>query len=169
MGSVVPCRPPSYDLKGLRAVSLKPGVFQGKRTWHGAAESDLWDCRSCLQGENMLFVYSSPTLANIGQSRTNQDPAFFEENWSSLLESLSSDASVPTLQCLSLAQMYCMTKGDYKALLRYRSLGVNISQQLGLHQSQKHSTNVLEVETRKKVFWCIYVLDRYVHTVCPGH
>lgn len=101
-------------------------------------------------------------LANLAQSRTNQDPTFFEENWSSPLESLSSDISVPTLQCLILAQMYCMTKADYRTLLRYRSLGVSVSQQLALHRSQKNSSfNVLMVETRKKVFWSQYVLDRY--------
>lgn len=96
------------------------------------------------------------------QSRTNQDPTFFEENWLSPLELLSTNISVPTLQCLVLAQIYCMTKADYRTLLRYRSLGVSVSQQLGLHRSQKNSTsNVLAVETRKKVFWCQYVLDRY--------
>ncbi|RJE19800.1 transcriptional activator protein acu-15 [Aspergillus sclerotialis] len=100
------------------------------------------------------------------QSRTNQDPTFFEENWSSLLETLSSNISVPTLQCLVLAQMYCMTKADYRSLLRYRSLGVSVCQQLGLHRSQKNaSSNVLVVETRKKVFWCQYVLDRFAAAV----
>lgn len=75
---------------------------------------------------------------------------------------MSVDVSVPTLQCLVLAQMYCMTKADYRGLLRYRSLGISLCQQLGLHQSQKNaSPNVLAVETRKKVFWCQYVLDRY--------
>lgn len=101
-------------------------------------------------------------VANNMQSRTNQDPTYFEENWSSLVESLSSDISVPTLQCLVLAQLYCMTKADHRSLLRYRSLGISVCQQLGLHQSQKSaSSNVLAVETRKKVFWCQYVLDRY--------
>lgn len=59
--------------------------------------------------------------------------------------------------------MYCMTKGDYTGLLRYRGLAVGLCHQLRLHQSQKRfSSNPLVAETRKKVFWCQYVLDRLV-------
>lgn len=101
-------------------------------------------------------------VSNSLQSRTNQDPVFFERNWTSTLESLSTDISVPSLQCFILAQIYCMTKADYTSLLRYRGLAVGICHQLRLHQSQKHIANVLVGETRKKVFWCQYVLDRYV-------
>lgn len=55
-----------------------------------------------------------------------------------------------------------MSKADYKGLLRYRSLGIGLCHQLRLHQSQKNvSVNPLELESRKKVFWCQYVLDRY--------
>lgn len=58
--------------------------------------------------------------------------------------------------------MYCMTKGDYRSLLRYRALGVDICHQLELHQAQENlASNTLEGETRKKVFWCQYALDRY--------
>lgn len=111
----------------------------------------------CQELLNPWLIRSPP------QSRTNQDPAFFEENWVPTLETLSSDVSVPTLQCFVLAQMYCMTRGDYSSLLRYRGLAVSLCQQLRLHQSQKRlSSNALAAETRKKVFWCQYVLDRYV-------
>lgn len=95
------------------------------------------------------------------QTRTNQDPTFFEDNWSPVLESLSGDVSVSTLQCYVLAQMYCMTKGDYTGLLRYRGSAVSLCHQLRLHQSQRRfSANALVAETRKKVFWCQYVVDR---------
>lgn len=104
-------------------------------------------------------------VSNSIQSRTNQDPVFFERNWTSTLESLSTDISVPSLQCFILAQIYCMTKADYTSLLRYRGLAVGICHQLRLHQSQKHISNVLVGETRKKVFWCQYVLDRYVSPI----
>lgn len=100
--------------------------------------------------------------ADLSQSRTQQDPAFFEKNWTATLESLSTNTSVPTLQCFVLSQIYCMTKADYSGLLRYRGLAVSICHQLRLHQSQKHFTNPLIGETRKKVFWCQYVMDRYV-------
>ncbi|KAJ5511779.1 hypothetical protein N7453_003882 [Penicillium expansum] len=94
-------------------------------------------------------------------SRTNQDPTFFEENWSATLDSFSSETSVSSLQCFVLGQIYCMTKGDYRTLLRYRALGVDICHQLGMHENQESSGNPLEDETRKKVFWSQYVLDRF--------
>ncbi|KAJ5728831.1 uncharacterized protein N7483_003339 [Penicillium malachiteum] len=95
-------------------------------------------------------------------SRTNQDPTFFEENWTGALDSFSCETSMRSLQCFVLAQIYCMTKGDYRSLLRYRALAVDVCHQLGLHQTQEsYASNPLEGETRKKVFWCQYVLDRF--------
>jgi hypothetical protein len=95
-------------------------------------------------------------------SRTNQDPTFFEENWTAPLDAFASQTSVASLQCFVLAQVYCMTKADYRSLLRYRALGVDICHQLDLHQNlEDTSSNPLEGETRKKVFWCQYVLDRF--------
>ncbi|THD00470.1 hypothetical protein EYZ11_000034 [Aspergillus tanneri] len=106
------------------------------------------------------LIFGIAALAST--SRTNQDPVFFEDNWSPTLELLSSETSISTLQCFVLAQIYCMTKGDYTSLLRYRSLSVGICQRLRLHQSQKRfSANPLVAETRKKVFWCQYVIDRF--------
>ncbi|KAL4879374.1 fungal-specific transcription factor domain-containing protein [Aspergillus karnatakaensis] len=111
---------------------------------------------------NLIFAVAALSAT----SRTNQDPTLFEENWSPILESLSGDISVPTLQCYVLAQMYGMTKGDYSSVLRYRSLAVSICHQLKLHLSQKRpSSNTLAAETRKKVFWCQYVLDRFCATL----
>ncbi|KAL4958785.1 C6 transcription factor FacB/Cat8 [Aspergillus stella-maris] len=107
---------------------------------------------------NLIFAVAALSAG----SRTNQDPTLFEENWSPILESLSGDISLPTLQCYVLAQMYCLTKGDYSSLLRYRGLAVGLCHQLKLQKSQKHfSSNALQAESRKKVFWCQYVLDRF--------
>lgn len=97
----------------------------------------------------------------LSQTRVSQDPALFEQNWMAKLEALSDDISLPALQCFILAQIYYSLKSDYKSLLRYRSLAVAICLQLGLHQSQKRfSFNLLVNETRKRVFWCQYSLDR---------
>ncbi|KAL6235964.1 hypothetical protein BDW75DRAFT_126286 [Aspergillus navahoensis] len=111
---------------------------------------------------NLIFA-----VAALGAiSRTNQDPTLFEENWSPILESLSADVSIPTLQCYVLAQMYCLTKGDYTSVLRYRGVAVAICHQLKLQKSQKaFSSNPLLAETRKRVFWCQYVLDRLCATL----
>ncbi|KAL3468009.1 acetate regulatory DNA binding protein [Aspergillus heterothallicus] len=107
---------------------------------------------------NLIFAVAALSAT----SRTNQDPSLFEENWSPILESLAGDISIHTLQCYVLAQMYCLTKSDYSSLLRYRGLATGLCHQLRLYQSQKaFSSNPLLAETRKKVFWCQYVLDRF--------
>ncbi|OXV10610.1 hypothetical protein Egran_01628 [Elaphomyces granulatus] len=96
------------------------------------------------------------------KSRTNQDPSVFERCWYPALEALSGDISVMTLQCYVLAQMYSLAKRDYKSLSRYRGLAVCLCHQLGLYQSQSRFTlDTLSSETRKRVFWCQYVLDRF--------
>ncbi|KAI2023607.1 DNA-binding transcription factor cat8 [Ophidiomyces ophidiicola] len=96
------------------------------------------------------------------QARLPQDPVYFERNWTPQLEALVDDISLSTLQCYVLAQIYYSIKSDYKNLLRYRSLAVSICLQLGLHQSQaRFLFNPLVSETRKRVFWCQYSLDRF--------
>lgn len=54
-----------------------------------------------------------------------------------------------------------MTKREHRRLLRYRAIAVDICHQLGLYHNENGAAfNLLEAETRKKVFWCQYVLDR---------
>ncbi|KAJ5091490.1 hypothetical protein NUU61_006360 [Penicillium alfredii] len=116
--------------------------------------------RDSLAMTQLNLVFGIAALSST--SRTNQDPIFFEGNWATTLGSFSAETSVASLQCFVLAQIYCMTKSDYRSLLRYRALAVDICHQLGLHQNQENVTaNPLERETRKKVFWCQYVLDRF--------
>ena len=70
------------------------------------------------------------------------------------------DNDVVTLQCLVLAQIFCLLKADYSRLLKYKGLAIGLSQRLGLHQSQKRfALDALTSETRKKVFWSLYTVD----------
>jgi len=86
-----------------------------------------------------------------------------ESQWRPALEAVISKATLATLQCLVLAQIFCITKGDHSNLLYYNGVAVKLSQRLGLHQSQKRfSLGALTRETRKKVFWSLYTLDWYV-------
>jgi hypothetical protein len=78
-----------------------------------------------------------------------------------MVESLSGETSISSMQCLVLAQMYCLVKGDYQSLSRYRGLAIGMAQVLGLYQSQtRFALDPLATETRKKVFWCQFILDR---------
>jgi hypothetical protein len=70
------------------------------------------------------------------------------------------DNDLVTLQCLVLAQIYSLLKGDYSRVLKYKGLAIGLSQRLGLHQSQKRfALGALTSETRKKVFWSLYTVD----------
>lgn len=70
------------------------------------------------------------------------------------------DNDLVTLQCLVLAQVFCLLKTDYSRLLKYKGLAVGLSQRLGLHQPQKRfALGALTSETRKKVFWTLYTVD----------
>lgn len=67
---------------------------------------------------------------------------------------------ITTLQCLVLAQIFCLLRADYSQLLKYKGLAVGLSQRLGLHQSQKRfALDALTCETRKKTFWSLYTVD----------
>ncbi|KAF9886309.1 hypothetical protein FE257_011568 [Aspergillus nanangensis] len=141
----------------LYPVVHRPTILKAYEQYVSSTDS-LQGNKHNLTQLNLIFGIAA--LAST--SRTNQDPVFFEDNWSPTLESLSGDISISTLQCYVLAQMYCMTKADYTSLLRYRSLAISLCHQMRLHQSQKcRSSNPLVGETRKKVFWCQYVLDRF--------
>ncbi|KAJ6120770.1 hypothetical protein N7523_005050 [Penicillium sp. IBT 18751x] len=141
----------------LYPVVHRPTILKAYEQFLNNTDSLKKDVHAMAQ-LNMIFGIAALS----SNSRTNQDPTFFEENWTVALDSFVSDTTVASLQCFVLAQIYCMTKADYRSLLRYRALGVDICHQLGLHQNQEDtSLNPLEGETRKKVFWCQYVLDRF--------
>jgi hypothetical protein len=96
------------------------------------------------------------------QSRTKQGTTTYEPQWRKALQSISSTASVTTLQCHVLAQLYYLLRADYPYLVRHRAVGVSICHQLGLHQNQTSpAMTALDSETRKKAFWSQYVLDKY--------
>ncbi|KAL8769636.1 MAG: hypothetical protein Q9209_004433 [Squamulea sp. 1 TL-2023] len=87
-------------------------------------------------------------------------PESFERQWRDALETVLSESTLATLQCLVLAQLYCIGKADYTKLLQYKGMAVNLSHRLGLHQSQERFLlDALACETRKKVFWTLYTLD----------
>ncbi|KAH0611070.1 uncharacterized protein H6S33_011497 [Morchella sextelata] len=73
--------------------------------------------------------------------------------WQQALDAILLDSTTETLQCLVLAQLYCISKGDYARLLQYKSLAVGIVLRLGLNQSQKKfSLGALGGEMRKRMF-----------------
>ena len=105
----------------------------------------------------------SRSRAKTHSSQSNKDLLpYFESQWQGALCAVIGENKLCTLQCLILAQLYCMAKGDYNKLLYYTGVAVNMCLRLGLHQSQKRfSLGALTRETRKKVFWTLYALDAF--------
>jgi len=84
----------------------------------------------------------------------------FEVQWQRAVESFMMHNDVVTLQCLVLAQIFCLLKADYSRLLVYKGLAIGLAQHLGLYQSQRRFTlGALTSETRKKIFWSLYTVD----------
>ncbi|RGP59378.1 transcriptional activator acu-15 [Fusarium longipes] len=83
-----------------------------------------------------------------------------EQQWQAALDAILMENTMNTLQCLTLALLYCTMRADYKRLQHYKAIAISLSHRLGLHQSQKRfSFGALTTETRKKVFWTLYTLD----------
>ncbi|KAK6602621.1 transcriptional activator protein acu-15 [Botrytis cinerea] len=83
-----------------------------------------------------------------------------ESQWRTALNNVLMENNISTLQCLILALIYCIQKGDYNSLQHYKGIAVGLSHRLGLHQSQKRfSFDLLAAETRKRVFWTLYTVD----------
>lgn len=88
--------------------------------------------------------------------------AICEQQWRKALDAVLMENTMNTLQCLTLALLYCTMRSDYKRLQHYKGIAIGLSHRLGLHQSQKRfSFGALTIETRKKVFWTLYTLDWY--------
>ncbi len=126
-------------------------------------ESGNW--QSNKQALAQLFlIFEIAALSNITASKKNTPS--YEGQWRKALYSTSSNACIATLQCHVLAQICYLLRSDSTHLLRHRGIAVTMCHELGLHQGHKyHSLSPLEAETRKKVFWCQYVLDKYVAIV----
>lgn len=123
--------------------------------------SDSDALQSNKQAITQLFLVFS-IAATSSTSRTKQDALPLQRQWQKNLSIVSSEISVSTLQSLVLAQIYFLIKADYANLARYKGVATGLCHQLGLHQSQrKYAHGALTRETRKRVFWCQYVLDRF--------
>ena len=94
-------------------------------------------------------------------TRSSDDLDSFETQWKVALDGILKENSMATLQALTLAQIFCVLQGDLSRLLTYKGLSTTLSARLGLHQSQKRfPLGTLTCETRKKVFWTLYTVDR---------
>lgn len=121
------------------------------------ADSDQITDKAELAQLNLVFGIAELSRG----TRISDELESFELQWKAALDAILKDNSMSTLQALILAQIYCVLQGDLTRLLTYKGLSTTLSARLGLHQSQKRFTlGTLTCETRKKVFWTLYTVDR---------
>ena len=125
------------------------------------ADPDAGQWHSNKQAIAQLFlIFDIAALSSSPQTKQTTMP--YEAQWRKALQSISSTASLGTLQCHVLAQLYYLLKADYPNLNRHRAMAIAMCHQLGLHQGHKYrGLPVLDSESRKKVFWSQYVLDKF--------
>ncbi|KAL8737405.1 MAG: hypothetical protein Q9181_001712 [Wetmoreana brouardii] len=99
-------------------------------------------------------------IAALSAESNKQIAESFERQWRDAIQVVLSESTLATLQCIVLAQIYCIAKADYSRLLHYKGMAISLSHRLGLHQSQERlSLGALTGEMRKKLFWTLYSLD----------
>ena len=145
-------------------ISTAPSKILSK---HSLAQLYLIFAIAARNSEVVLFTHFSTVqyfrseLTGF-QMHNKTEVESFDIHWQWCIDAILLDSSLETVQCLVLAQLYCFVSSDYERLAQYKSLCVGIVLRLGLHRAQKDFTNnALLAELDKRVFWCVYCLDRY--------
>ena len=82
------------------------------------------------------------------------------------IRQLPSEPSLEGLKAMILIQLYALAEEEYDILWTCKSLAVGWGYQLGLHRkSRETNLNSVVVEMRRRVFWCLYVLDVFSSAV----
>ncbi|KAF7556217.1 hypothetical protein G7046_g6368 [Stylonectria norvegica] len=132
-----------------------------KPTFLRVYEEFIADPEKVKSNHKIAQLYLVFNIAGLSQDAPDlAQLAACEQTWRKALDAVLMENTMNTLQCLTLALLYCTKRADYKRLQHYKGIAVGLSHRLGLHQSQKRfSFGALTIETRKKVFWTLYTLD----------
>ena len=88
----------------------------------------------------------------------------FNDAINSTLLVLTEESSILSLQALLSVQLFLITMHRYNAASRLEGLAIRIAFQLGLHKcpTRMESIPAKECELRKRLFWSIFCIDRYI-------
>jgi hypothetical protein len=77
---------------------------------------------------------------------------------------LTEESSILSLQALVAVQLFLITMHRYNAASRLAGLAARMAFQLGLHRCPRRTASApaMEAELRKRLFWSIYCIDRYI-------
>ena len=143
----------------LMPVVHRPTFLRVYEQYLANPESGNWQNNKQAYAQ-LFLIFEIAALSHI--SAQKKSTPSYETQWRKALYSTSSNASLPTLQCHILAQICYMLRADHTHLARHRGIAITMCHELGLHQGHKyHSLAPLDAESRKKVFWCQYTLDKY--------
>lgn len=154
---------PALDLffqewQPLLPVLHRPSFLRVYEDYIADPEAGQW--HSNKEAVAQLFLIFE--ISALSSARVKETTTPYEAHWRKALQSTSSTASLATIQCHVLAQLYYLLKADYAQLTQHRAIAVALCHQMRLHQGHQYRTlDVLESETRKKIFWSQYVLDKF--------
>ncbi|PSN70342.1 hypothetical protein BS50DRAFT_632242 [Corynespora cassiicola Philippines] len=88
----------------------------------------------------------------------------FNDALNSVQRVLTEESSIISLQAVVSVQLFLISMLRYNAASRLEGLAVRIAFQLGLHRCPTKMTgiSVKEMELRKRLFWSIFCIDRYI-------
>lgn len=82
---------------------------------------------------------------------------------SASIDEIAAKGDIKSLQTLVLFALYNQLTGDCLAMTRINGLIVNLAQSLGIHRhARRFKMKPGEIELRKRLWWYIYIFDRYV-------
>ena len=142
----------------LLPIFHRPTFLRFYEQYLTSPELSHWDTKRQAYAQ-LHLIFDVAGLSTMSQTKSST--FCWEKQWRKALHGISSTACVASIQCHVLAQLYYLLKADYSHLERHRALAVSMCHQLGLHQEYKYQTlSPIEAETRRRVFWCQYTLDR---------
>lgn len=84
---------------------------------------------------------------------------------SGYINDVATTADIKSLQALILFAFHSQLSGDCLSMTRINGIIVNLAQSLGLHRhARRFKMKPGEIELRKRLWWFVYVFDRYVTT-----
>ena len=81
-----------------------------------------------------------------------------------LIDKVVNQGNLRSLQALSLFALFSQLSGHCLTLTYLNGIMVRLAQSLGLHRhARRFKMGVGEIELRKRLWWSVYVLDRYAY------
>ncbi|RMD44595.1 hypothetical protein DV735_g494, partial [Chaetothyriales sp. CBS 134920] len=126
----------------LLPILHRPSFLRVYEQYLTTPDASKWQNKDAIA--QLFLIFEISALSACHEQKTNVPS--YEGQWR---RALFSTASAPTIT-------------DYTELARHRGVAVGMCHELGLHQGHKYQNlPVFESETRKRVFWCQYVLDKF--------